>query len=78
MLFIEAAHHVICQPDLPTTTDTLEWMSGAMGHNNVSHIYILYTSDKTLENVTDLQNLHVFIVPGMGKTHMSGFGTGRN
>ena len=41
------------------------------------HIFTKYTSDKTLESVTDLQNLHVFIVPAMGKTHMSGFGTGR-
>ena len=35
VLFIEATHHVICQPDLPTTADNLERMSGAMGHNTL-------------------------------------------
>ena len=35
MLFIVATYYVIRQPDLPTTADNLECMSGAMGQNIV-------------------------------------------
>ena len=35
VLFIVAVHHVISQPDLPTTADNLKCISGSMGHNSL-------------------------------------------
>ena len=47
VLFIEATHHVICHPDLPTTADNLEGMKeDAMGH--YFERVILYDYEKIL------------------------------